>query len=418
MSAAAAEKRAPFPRVFAIAIAIEFLERLAFYGVYINLAVYLGTAVGMTDLEVGAAIGWFGGVRALLPVLVGSIADRIGFKTSLVTAFAMYTFAYASLWAAPTRVLAWTALLGMSIGGAFMKPVISGCVKRYSPEGRQTEGFAIFYQSVNAGSVVGKTATKQIRTGVSLPATFVLAITASVVALFVAIFLFFEPKREDEEVAAPAERETFGALVTSTARSYVTALKEPKLAVFLGVVSGYYLLIEQFYQTFPIYMDRAFPGAPREYVTLINPASIALFQLVVARLTRRVPVLVAMPIGVATGALSMALMGAVPNLWGACGSFFVFALAEMIFSPRYYDYVGSFAPKGKEGLYMGLALLPFGIGSLAGGFLSGALVARFLPKGGPLQPFPVWGTYAAIGVVCAAMLVGYRAWAGRVPVPT
>ena len=133
----------------------------------------------------------------------------------------------------------------------------------------------------------------------------------------------------------------------------------------------------------------------------------------VAKLTKRVPVLLALPIGVGIGALSMALMGAVPNLYGACGSFFVFAVAEMVFSPRYYDYIGSFAPKGREGLYMGLALLPFGVGSLAGGFLSGALVARFLPKGGPLAPLPVWGTYAAIGLVCAAVLLGYRAWAGR-----
>ena len=103
MTPAANEKPERFPRVFIIANAIEFLERLAFYGVYINLAVYLGTAVGMSDLEVGAALGWFGGVRALLPVLVGSIADRIGFKTSLITAFSMYAFAYASLYAAPTR---------------------------------------------------------------------------------------------------------------------------------------------------------------------------------------------------------------------------------------------------------------------------------------------------------------------------
>ena len=54
-------------------------------------------------------------------------------------------------------------------------------------------------------------------------------------------------------------------------------------------------------------------------------------------------------------------MGLASTLVGAGLSFFVFAVAEMLFSPRYYSYVSSFAPKGREGLYMGLALIPAGV---------------------------------------------------------
>ena len=59
---------------------------------------------------------------------------------------------------------------------------------------------------------------------------------------------------------------------------------------------------------------------------------------------------------------------------------------------------------------MGLALVPFGLGGLVGGVLSGRLVARYLPKGGVLQPLAVWGTYAAIGVGCAACLAVFGVW--------
>jgi predicted MFS family arabinose efflux permease len=148
--------------------------------------------------------------------------------------------------------------------------------------------------------------------------------------------------------------------------------------------------------------------APRELFTLINPISIAIFQVLVAKLTKRFDPLLAMALGIGLGALSMLAMS-VPTLLTAGGSFFVFALAEMTFSPRYYSFVGSFAPKGKEGLFMGLALAPAGLGGLIGGVLSGRLIARFLPKDGPRSPLAVWGTYAALGLVCAMLMLGYRA---------
>ncbi len=190
--------------------------------------------------------------------------------------------------------------------------------------------------------------------------------------------------------------------------------KNGRLMLFILLISGYYLLIEQFYQTFPTYIVRAFgEGAPREYITLINPAAIALFQVIVGKMTARIPAPYAIALGVLVGSGAMLLMGAVPSLYGACGAFFVFAVAEMIMSPRYYEYFSSFAPKGREGTYMGFAVSPVGIGGLVGGVLSGYLISKYLPKEGPRNPLLVWGTYAAIGVVCSAMLGAYAVWALR-----
>jgi proton-dependent oligopeptide transporter, POT family len=410
----------PFPRVFLVANSIELLERLAYYGVAVNLATYLIETVGFSDVENGDVMGQFSAARAFLPLAAGALADRLGFRRSLVLSFVLYSLAYSALFAAPTRSLARIALFGIAFAGAFLKPVITGTVKRYSPPGRQTEGFAIFYRMVNSGSVVGKIIAKNVRTLVSLRATFITSIVASLVALVVTLVLYFEPKSEADpsrEGGTPpyrASAEGGGkgggvlSIAVETVKDYATALKNRRLAAFLLVVSGYYLLIEQFYQTFPIYMARQLPSAPREYITLINPLSIAILQIVVARATRKLDPLGAMACGIGIGAVSMLTMGLFPTIPGAACSFFIFALAEMVFSPRYYDYVSSFAPKGKEGLYMGLALAPFGVGGLIGGVLSGRLIARYIPANGPREPLTVWGTYAAIGVGCALILGLYR----------
>lgn len=406
----------PFPRVFWVALGLELLERLAFYGVYVNLAVYLTGTVGLSDVENGSLLGVFALVRSWVPVGTGVLADRIGFRRSLAISFALYVAAYLLLFLAPSRVGAWAAVMGMAIAGAFLKPVIPGTVRRHSPEDRRAVGFSYFYASVNAGSVVGKVATKIVREMVSLRASMINAVVACVIGFGITLAAFREPD-ETQAAASPGEAPKEApkpAAPTNPVDDLLGAAKQTRLLVFLLLISGYYLLIEQFYQTFPTYIVRHFgEGAPREYITLINPAAIAVFQVGVGRLTARIPGPYAIALGVLVGAGSMLLMGAVPTLAGACGAFFVFAVAEMILSPRYYEYFSSFAPPGREGMYMGLAIVPVGIGGLVGGVLSGNLVARYLPKDGVRQPLAVWGTYAAIGVACAALLGLYGAWAVR-----
>jgi MFS family permease len=123
---------------------------------------------------------------------------------------------------------------------------------------------------------------------------------------------------------------------------------------------------------------------------------------------KRYSALSTMLVGMLIASLSMFVMGAVPGLAGACLSGAVFACAEMTFSPRFYDYIASFAPEGKAGLYMGLAFVPFAIGAWVGGQVSGRMIAAYLPAGGPHSPFTVWTTYAGLGLVCAAAMVVYR----------
>jgi proton-dependent oligopeptide transporter, POT family len=407
-------EKQPFPRIFYIANGLELLERLAFYGVYINLSVYLVETVKLSDVAMGNLLGLFAIGRAWLPVPIGAAADRIGFRRSLLIAFGLYAGAYGALYAFPTPAGAYAAIFGMSLAGAFLKPVISGCVKRYSPPGRESQGFAIFYATVNAGSVVGKVLAKLVRTAVSLRTSMLNSVAACVLA-FVLTAAYFWPPEEGDDVAGEKTVDGVAAPKKATSAGALWgALTNGKLLVFLVVVSAYYLLIEQFYQTFPVYILRVFgPKAPREYITLINPLSIAVLQLGVARLTNRLSPLLAMAIGIFVAGTSMAVMGAFPSLYGAGASFFIFALAEMVYSPRYYAYISSFAPKGQEGLYMGIALIPFGVGGFAGGLLSGRLIAAYLPAEGPRSPLSVWGTYAAIGVVCGLLMLVYRFFAGE-----
>src|SRR5687767_4072497 len=145
-SPANAEQAVPakFPPTFYYANTIELFERLAHYGFYIGLAIYLRKVVGMSDIEVGFTLGNFRFVGSLAPIPCGAIADRISFKRSLVVAFVGYATAYGTILFFPTKGLVVAALMLAAVSGGFMKPVIMGTVVRTSPPGRQTQGFSIF----------------------------------------------------------------------------------------------------------------------------------------------------------------------------------------------------------------------------------------------------------------------------------
>lgn len=390
----------PFPRTFFYANVIELLERLAFYGVYVGLALYLSNVVKMTDVEVGVVLGNFRFVGSMAPIPCGAIADRITFKKSLIIAFVGYSVAYGCLLAFPSKVPVIASLMLAAVSGGFLKPVITGTVVRTSPPGREAEGFGIFYRMVNSGSVVGKSLAFVVRRFVAVRLVAATSVVASLVALGIAATLYTEPEDAGDKTKGPG--------LTVVLRGYGTALRNLRFASFLVIFAGFYFMAEQFYFTFPQYVTRHIdPKAPLEIIMLINPALIAICQGMVTRIVKRFEPVTAMVLGVIIAAASMFVMGSVQTLAGACLSGAIFAFAEMTFAHRFYAHIASFAPKGKAGMYMGLAFVPFAIGAWVGGQASGFLVAKYLPKVGPRDPFSIWSTYGALGLVCALAMFVY-----------
>jgi POT family proton-dependent oligopeptide transporter len=393
----------PFPRTFYYANAIELFERLAHYGVYVGLALYLSNVVKMTDPEVGIVLGNFRFVGSMAPIPCGAIADRITFKRSLMIAFIGYTVGYSCLLMFPAKLPVVLSLALIAVSGGFLKPVITGTVVRTSPPGREAEGFGIFYRMVNSGSVVGKTLAYLVRSFIALRLVAATSIVASLAALGLAVFAYTEP----EDTAAGVEKPKAPG-VGVVLRGYGTALSNLRFVAFLVVFAGFYFMAEQFYFTFPQYVTRHIDKkAPLEIITLINPALIALFQGGVIRVVKGLRPVTAMTLGVVIASCSMLVMGSFQTLAGACLSGAIFAFAEMTFSHRFYAHIASFAPKGKAGMYMGLAFVPFAIGAWIGGQASGFLVAKYLPKEGPRDPFAIWSIYAALGLGCAFLMFVY-----------
>ncbi len=119
-----------------------------------------------------------------------------------------------------------------------------------------------------------------------------------------------------------------------------------------------------------------------------------ILQLAVSRVFERVRPMRAFMIGLAVAAAGLAILGLAR--WSASPLVFLglllFAVGEMVTSPRIQEYITWIAPREKAGLYMGSNFLAVMIGGFTSGFIYTSLYGHFNAAGTPER---VWFVLAA-----------------------
>ena len=81
--------RSAFPPVFWVANLIEVLERFAYYGIYFGFGIYM-TSLGYSRDQLGIVQSLFLLLSYTIPVVSGTLADRYGFKATLLVSYLAY----------------------------------------------------------------------------------------------------------------------------------------------------------------------------------------------------------------------------------------------------------------------------------------------------------------------------------------
>jgi POT family proton-dependent oligopeptide transporter len=445
----------PFPTVFWTANVTELFERAAYYSMASFLVIYLGQ-LGFGNYWpsfLSSSVLWF--LVFFLPILSGTIADQIGFRKALLIAFVLLAAGYFLMgypvWLGGSElsatihnevtvgvrdaVLVVTAILLIGIGGSVIKPTISGTVQK-THGGRSTLAFAIFYMVINIGSVVGRITAYYVRTSwANLSFIFAVALGASVIAFFVVLLVYREPKVESS--SQPARKKTVGEILLNM----VLVLRNARFALFLLVSSGFWFIYNQVYNVLPLYVKKVVePNPAMDLYTLANPVTIVCCQLLITKLFGKMKPIRSIVLGTVIIGVSMAInlvplysAGGVRALalnWLPLGSIFVIltvmfiAFGELFTSARMYEWIGALAPKGQEGLFLGYANLPIAIGALFSGYFGAVIFNDVMCKGATTRPDGLldlapgnaalgWGILMAIGFVSAASMWLYNRWLER-----
>lgn len=352
-----------FPRTFWAANVVELCERAAYYGTFIALRTYLLRVVGLDDVQAGFLAGLFGALIYLFPFFTGAAADRLGFRNSLILAFALLTVGYGMLGLVHDLSPVSIGLFLIVVGGSFVKPVITGTAARYSSVVNRARAFSIFYMMVNIGSFTGKTIVAPIRIQMGVNNVPFFSAAAAFVGLLL-LLAFYWPKENTD---------TRPRSVGETLRGMGAALGNLRFLSLILITAGFWAIQGQLYASMPDFVIRmAGETYKPEWYANVNPLVVVLCVVAVTQFVRKwapeASILVAMTM-IPFSALTMAMSGrfhGTLHLFGAAihpitalmvVGIAIQGLAECFLSPKYLEYASKQAPPGREGLYLGFAHL-------------------------------------------------------------
>ena len=442
-----------FPATFWFANVAELFERAAFYGMFISLQLYLVGEVGFTDTSAGFLAGAFSFGLYLLPPFMGALADKMGFRAALILAFALLTAGYALLGMFQIKTTVAAALFLVIVGGAIVKPVISGTAAKCSDNLNRARAFSIFYLMVNIGSFSGKTFAPFIRQGVDLPVfgKFALGLKyvnfyAAAMAFVALILVTIAYRNPDSEGKGKSFVDVFWA--------FIHVLCNIRFMCLIVIVAGFWTIQGQLYAAMPAYIIRLVGEQARpEWLANINPLVVVTCVVFITHLVRNVKPENSIAISLAIIPFSALSMAVAPFLQRAYGNsvdiiglsmhpitvmaiigIALQGLGECFLSPKFMEYASMQAPKGEEGLYLGFQNLHSSIAWLVAFILSGFLLDRYCPDPKKLEAIDpaayaqwqeaiagnaampaayanahyLWYVYAAIGVASLLALLVFK----------
>jgi MFS family permease len=162
----------------------------------------------------------------------------------------------------------------------------------------------------------------------------------------------------------------------------------------------------QQYISLPIYVRTYVdPNANVDLLLSAEAGTVILTTFIINYLTRKFPAFPSIIAGVLISSLSWIILTFGSSVPFIIAALIVLAIGEVIQAPRYYEYISRLAPPGQQGLFMGYAFLPIGIGYLFSGPTAGALLSYF---GETLKnPKLIWYVISAAGILTSVLLVLY-----------
>ena len=414
------QEKIKFSKAFWVANTVELFERAAYYGVFIVITLYLSRILGFNDIQAASIAGIFSACLYLLPTFAGALADKIGFRNSMLLAFTLLTCGYLGLAVYPTWLQS-AGLVEYSTTTTFTGLLESNLQYGIIPIMALIVCGGAFIKS---GAFSGKTIVKPLREALGNEGLITLNyFSASMTFLaLIAIWFFYKSAQHS------GEGKTFGQIWNAL----IKVCGNGRLLILILIITGFWMVQHQLYATMPKYVLRlAGEGASPSWYANVNPLVVVLTVNLVTQMMRKRTALTSMTVGMfimPVSALCMAsgnMLDGNTNILGMHPVAFMMVvgivfqgLAETFISPRFLEYFSLQAPKGEEGLYLGFSHLHSFLSSIFGFGLSGFLLSKYCPEptlfasheewlAASANAHYIWYYFGAIALVSAVALIVY-----------
>jgi POT family proton-dependent oligopeptide transporter len=393
-----------FAPAFWVANVIELIERFSFWGIRTIAALYILAplkegGLGLSNTDKGIFFGVWSGIQCFLPMFTGGFADRYGYRASLLVAFGINIVGYAAMGFTHSWWSFMAACCLIGTGTAIFKPPLHGTLAHCVDASNSSVGWGLFYQVVNIGGFVGPMVMGYLRL---LEWRYAFFVASAVVLLNVLVMsVFLEDYSKKNRPDAPARPKGPAAVLAEA----FTTLRDLRFVVFLAIFSGFFFMFMQLSDQVVVFLDQWVErrtvgkfltetlglrflvdnftkggGVNAEWIQDVDALAIIFLMPLIGYLTGLFRHISAMIVGMFICCVAFGYLGNVTAGWLSVLGIFVFAVGEMICSPKMQEYVGLMAPPEKKALYMGYSNLPFAFGWTGANFIGGPLYEHLSDK--------------------------------------
>ncbi len=378
-----------FNLVYWISVIYEFFERGAYYGMMSVLSIYMTDKLGFTKEGVGILKSTIQPLLYLLPIISGAIADKVGYRKTLMVAFSLLGLGYFLASQTTSYFAVFASLVVMAFGAGTFKPVISGTIARVTDERTNSLGFGIYYWSINLGAFLFPMFLIPYLKSLNWSYVILASAICTGAMLLPTIFIYKEPVKE-----LSAEKERLGKVIKDILNKIIVVFKDWRFILFIFIYSWFWIMYFQMFDSVLWYVESFVDASPLnnfvlkltginwhfdvEHVTVINALTIILLQLIVSSIVKKTKALPTMITGISFAIVGMAILAINTNIWIFIIGVFIFSIGEMTAHPKFLSYLGMIAPADKKATYQGFGFLYGVFGSLIGGILGAFLYVRLI----------------------------------------
>lgn len=432
---------------------VNFLDCTFYFAMLTIASLFLSHDLGMSDRDAGRTIALFTSATTILLTFSGMICDWLGIRKSLrlsmwsMLALRAAVVAIGLFPGIPYRgVLAAVLFVLMAPFMAAIQTVFQAATQRFTTAKSRSAGFNLWYLFMNIGAAAGGYSIDFVRLQLKIANVhiFTMGVVMAVLCLIVGELMV----RNEAQLRGPDEAPEPAAEEKPTKKGpieiFEDVVKEPaffRLIVLIALILGVRAVYAYLYLIMPKYWERTIGAdAAIGVLNMINPIGIVIGLILFIPLANKFKVFSMLVYGAMVSALSLFPL-ALPWEWyglGIANAHYVMAIlcmaivtiGEVLWSPKLYEYTALIAPKGQEGTYLGLSMIPWFLAKTVVSWFSGDMLTRWSPEtvtvaGAevPLQkamvagqlgywdsPAAMWlwlGIWAMIGCVIALVLRGW-----------
>lgn len=397
---------------------INFFDSTAYFAMTGIAMLYLTKDAGFAAIPAGYVYTLFSSVVTISMLVSGVVGDMLGVRKSLWISMGVKLVFSAALGLLGVvqsvpgrRALIVVCLVCLAPMLAMIQTVFQAANVRFTSKRSRSAGFNLWYLFMNAGAFAAGIVIDGVRLTLHKPVSWIVGFGAvtSVLSLLVTMSLI----RTDKQVYGPGEEAEEGAakdLAKAKAEKPKDEIEAPKqgalsrlrdmmstqafwrflalTAVLLGVRA---VFLENAILMPNYWIEVMGQDAPIGKLNMINPFLIVSGLILFIPLSNKWSVFRMLTIGAIVSALSLFVLVLPWNVFsGHFGTahfrmsaimMVVLSLGEVIWSPKLSEYTAAIAPKGQEGAYLGMSMMPWFIAKMAVSAMSGHMLNRWSPEG-------------------------------------